>query len=140
MLDLGALRDTLSAALDPIPVAGAADFAAIVDTGLARAPALWLIPLQESAELNALNIGIHQRVTVRIGVIYAVRQVRDATGQAAADELSSLRTTVFTALLGQLPDPSAEPFSFHSGGLVQFVNSLLFWQDQFQTRYTVRAV
>ncbi len=140
MIDLAALRTTLSAALAPVPVQGAIEFAAIAASGLARAPLVWLVPLDERGDTNVLNSGVHQQITVTLGVVYAVRDVRDAQGMNAADSLSALRETVFTALLNHFPIGAADPISYVSGGLLDFQNAILFWQDQFQTRYTLRAV
>lgn len=140
MLDLAALRATLAAALAPVPVGGAAEFAAIIETGAARVPALWLLALEESAQTNRLNQGVQQRVIVQVGVVYAVRDVRDAQGQAAAESLSGLRQTVMSALVGALPAGGAEPLIFERGGLLHFQNALLYWQDQFSTGYYLRAI
>ncbi|MDQ5910080.1 MAG: hypothetical protein QG599_2175 [Pseudomonadota bacterium] len=140
MIDLAALRTTLSAALAPVPVQGAIEFAAIAASGLARAPLVWLVPLDERGDTNVLNSGVHQQITVTLGVVYAVRDVRDAQGMNAADSLSALRQSVFTALLNHFPTGATEPISYVSGGLLDFQNAILFWQDQFQTRYTLRAV
>lgn len=147
MLDLSALRDQLTVALDPVPVAGAAEFAAITDIALARVPAIWLVPLRETAAGTALIGATHQQITVTLGLIYAVRQVQDATGGAAADSLAGLRATAFTTLLNTTPalisgaitaDP--EPLIYAGGQVLRFMNALLFWQDQFTARYTLRVV
>lgn len=140
MIDLSAVRTTLATALSPVPVAGAAEFAAIAATGLALAPQVWLIPLDEAAQANALNQGVHQQITVTLGVVYAVRDVRDAQGMNAADSLSTLRETVFTALLNQFPSGATDPLTYAAGGLLDFQNAILFWQDQFQTRYALRVI
>lgn len=139
MIDLSALRAQLASAVSPIPVGGAADFAAITETGLARAPALWVVPLHDHASANVLDCGVHQRLTVVFSVLYAVRDVRDATGQAAADSLDAVRASVWTALINWTP-PGGEPITYARGDLFDFKNSILYWQDQFQTQTTVRAV
>ncbi len=140
MIDLAALRTTLSTALAPVPVQGAVEFAAIAATGLARAPLVWLVPLDERAQANVLNQGVHQQITVTLGVVYAVRDVRDAQGMNAADSLSTLRNTVLTTLINHFPTGASEPLTYASGGLLDFQNAILFWQDQFETRYTLRVI
>lgn len=140
MIDLTTLRTTLSTALAPVPVAGAAEYAAITATGMALTPHVWLIPLTESAQANPLNQGVHQQITVVLGVVYAVRDVRDAQGMAAADSLSALRQTVFAALLNHFPAGATDPLTYVAGGLLDFQNAILFWQDQFQTRYALRVI
>lgn len=140
MIDLSAVRETLALALAPAPVQGAAEFAAITATGTPRTPLVWLIPLDEHAEANTLNLGVHQHITVTLGVVYAVRDVRDAQGQQAADSLAALRTTVFTALLDHFPADATDPLTYVQGGLLDFQNAILYWQDQFQTGYSLRAV
>ena len=140
MIDLSALRTLLTTALAPVPVQGAAEFAAISATGLARAPLVWCVPLDEHAEANVLNQGVHQQITVTLGVVYAVRDVRDAVGQNAADSLATLRADVFAALLNHVPTGGCDPVTYVQGGLLDFQNAILFWQDQFQTRYTLRVI
>lgn len=147
MLDWAGLRAYLATELAPVPVAGAAAFAALTEASLPRAPALWVVPLRETADANLLIGGLHQRITVTLGVVYVVRQVQDAVGGAANDDLADLRGAVLGALLGWTPAlatgaPTAdpEPLVYAGGGLLQFANALLFWQDQFTTRYTVRVV
>ena len=147
MLDWAGLRTYLAAELTPVPVAGAAEFAAITEASLPRAPALWVVPLRETAAANPLTGALHQRITVALGVVYAVRQVQDAIGGAASDSLTDLRSAVLSALLHWTPSlvtgaPTAdpEPLVYAGGGLLHFANALLFWQDQFTTRYTVRVV
>jgi hypothetical protein len=38
-----------------------------------------------------------------------------------------------------LLDQQGEPFRFLRGGLLSFANAIVWWQDQFQVRYTLRA-
>lgn len=140
MIDLAALRDTLASALAPVPVQGAAEFAAIAATGTASAPQVWLVPLAEDAQANTLNLGVHQQITVTLGVVYAVRDVRDAQGQAAADRLTALRAAVFAALLNHFPAGATAPLTLSHGGLLHFQNAILFWQDQFETGYSLRVI
>ena len=66
----------------------------------------------------------------------------DATGDAATAELSALRAKVRAALLNWTPDelPGGEPFRFSRGGLLSFKNAILWWQDQYVTKYILRAV
>jgi len=141
MLDLAAARDRLAAALSPVPVAGAADLAALLGGAIRATPAAWVVPLAESGGANELIGALHQQLTVTVGVVVACRNVADATGDAAIAELTDLRRAVREALLNWTPAdlPGGEPFRFLRGGLLSFANAIVWWQDQFQVRYTLRA-
>jgi hypothetical protein len=141
MLDLSAVRDRLAAALLPVPVAGAAALAGVMEGSIRSAPAAWLVPLAESGGANELIGALHQQLTVTVSVLLAVRNVSDAQGDAALGELATLRRTVRDSLLNWTPAdlPGGEPFRFLRGGLLSFANAIVWWQDQFQVRYTLRA-
>ena len=142
MLDLVAVRQRLDIALAPTPVAGAADLAAVIDGAIRQTPAVWIVPLTETGGANGLVGALHQQITVPIGVIFAARNVSDSTGDAAITELSALRAKVRASLLNWTPDelPGGEPFRFSRGGLLSFKNAILWWQDQYVTKYILRAV
>ena len=142
MLDLVGVRQRLEIALTPVPVAGAAAFAVATAGSIRQTPAVWVVPGDETGGANTLIGALHQQVTAPIGVIFAVRNVSDASGDAAITDLAALRQAARTALLNWTPDhlPGGAPFRFLRGGLFSFQNAIVWWHDQYQTQYIVRAV
>lgn len=128
--------DTQVAALKQ--VGGAAELGA-VGNGVVVTPAAFVVLLAERASGNAVENGVEQRIEVRFGVIYAVRNVQDARGAAAQGELQTLREAGFTALLGWQPEAGYDPALCHAGRLLKLENLVLWWQDEFTTAFYRRA-
>lgn len=120
-------------------VAGAAGFANAEAQLRNKIPAAFVLPLAESAEANELSSGISQRVAQRFGVVLAVSNHRDAGGEAALGDLAPVRSAVMTALLGWAVDGNHDPVEFAGGRLVDLSQGVLWWQDDFLTRFHVRA-
>jgi len=117
---------------------GAADLAAARDD-LRIAPAAYVIPLRETPGRNELGEAIWQRVTVRLGLVLAVRNVRDARGEAAAEDLEALRQSVRAALLGWAPAMGHDPLEYGGGRLLALTNAILWWQDDFTTAFYMKT-
>ncbi|SRR5258708_3811730 len=99
-------------------------------------PAVYVIPLRESAGQNLVdtNLTLRQAVRLRMAVMVAVSNVRDVRGEAAQGDLEPVRAALRSALLGWTPDPAVcDPFEFDSGRLVSLSNATLWWLDIFRT-------
>lgn len=121
-------------------VGGAADFSALPEAGPQAVPAAFVVPLDEHAGPNKLDTGISQRVDVRLGVILAVRNLRDGVGAAANDDLETLRRAIKDALLGWRPPDAVDVCIYGGGRVLQLNNQVLWWQDDFLTAYYERKV
>ncbi len=115
-------------------VAGAANLAAL-KSAPARTPAAWVVPVSESASANvSASIDVVQRIRRRFGVVIAVRDVRDATGEAALDGgLAQARSEIVAALVGWSPDAESGAIVAAGGRLLSFSSGALWWQDEFET-------
>lgn len=114
-------------------VGGAADIPGAQES-LKQVPAAFVIPLAEVAGPNELESGaISQQLSIRFGVLWAVSNLRDATGEAAQTDLETVREAGKTALLGWQPDTTMEPCEFAGGQLLQVADRVLWWQDVFVT-------
>jgi len=121
-------------------VAGAADFAAVVPD-LKQTPAAYVIELTNRAEPNSLaSMAVSQQNTVLFGVILAVQNLRDATGEKAGTDMGALRSAVMTALIGWEPDPDYDVLEYSGGRLLSLDNLVLWWQDDYFTRILERSV
>lgn len=119
-------------------VAGTAEFAG-AETAPKQLPACYVIPLVEKASGNDLETGVEQHVVVRFGVAIAIRNVKDARGQAGQAALKTVRDAISAALLGWEPATGYDPVLFGSGQLIKLGNSVLWWQDEFVTGYYRRT-
>lgn len=121
-------------------VAGAADFAAAAPD-LKFTPAAYVIELANRAERNSLaTTAVSQLNEIRFGVILAVQNLRDATGEKAHTDLRALRASVMTALLGWEPGPDYDVLEYGDGRLIQLDNLVLWWQDDYITSILQRSV
>ena len=120
-------------------VGGAADVAA-AGSAMIVTPAAYLVPVSDRAEANSLSAGaVSQRVLAGFGVLMAVSNVSDTTGEAAHDELEELRVSVIAALLGwQHPDHEGI-VSYARGRLIAFSDRVLWWLDEFTSEFYLRA-
>jgi phage virion morphogenesis protein len=122
-------------------VAGMASYLRAVDAGLRSVPAAFVVPLNETAGANPYGSQIvQQAIAPRIGVILAVQNKFDATGGRATDDVEALRVAVRTKLLGWAPGDGLAPLEFGGGGLLDFDDTVLFWQDDYVTQSVIRSV
>jgi len=127
-------------------VAGAANFAEVVENEVQMdLPAAYVIPLEDEAEPNEQQPGLHQVITERIGVVLHLTNAAsaggDRRGQAPVRGLDDLRLEVFAAILNWRPAtaglPSSRAFEYASGRLLDFDRARLFWQMEFTLETTV---
>jgi len=121
-------------------VAGAADFAAAMDTpSPPQSPSAWVVPLADSAGANALVGVVSQALTSRVGVVTALRKVTDARGEHALIDLADVVGAERVALLGWAPDADHDPLEFARGQLISLKGGTVWWQDEWATESELRA-
>jgi hypothetical protein len=120
-------------------IAGASAFAAAANANPTAVPALYVIPLRETASDNAGSIWVEQRIDVAIGVIVVVKSVADTKGGAAQSDLDALRRAVCAALLGWLPAGAVEPLIRGESGYLTTNDGHFWWQDTWRTAYYERS-
>lgn len=136
-MDLSAFVDQLSATGVFRVVGSAAEFSSAADTA-PRTPCIYALPLGERAMPNVLLGAISQRTVCRIGLLIGTRNVRDASGQAAADSLGVLRAASLNSVLGWQPTADATPVEFRDGRLMRFADGVLWWQDDYEYEWDLR--
>lgn len=115
-------------------VAGGVSLAALKSVP-SRTPAAFVLPVSEQAGPNTSGtLEVNQRIVRRFAVIVVVRDVRDATGEAAYDGgLSQARGEIDAALVGWAPEPGAGLVTRAGGRLLSFSSGALWWQDEFES-------
>lgn len=124
-----------------LDVGGAVEYFAARES-LKRSPAAFVLPAKDTAAANAFATEeIDQRVTARFGVIIAVKNVRDARGEAAMADLTPLRQAVWERLLGWIAAEGFSPCTYGGGRLLDLDEGaqVLWWVDEFDTDYHVRV-
>ncbi|WP_435100831.1 phage tail terminator protein [Arhodomonas sp. AD133] len=121
-----------------VSVGGAADLSAAFEAKALRTPAAYVIPGRDQAGPNKALAGAHiQRLTSTVGVVVAVRNLSDGTGEAGHRELRPIREAILTALVAWSP-PDGEPVDYAGGSLVRLRNRVLWWEDRFTTQSQLR--
>lgn len=119
-------------------VAGAAEFQAASESNPIATPAAYVLRLSEKAGAQEGMAKVIQRVAAEIGIVIVLRNVADPKGAAADSDLDALRSAVRTALLGWAA-PACDAFEYGAGGLLAFRDGHLWWQDSYQTAYTITS-
>jgi hypothetical protein len=122
-------------------VGGSADIPA-ANVMLKVFPSLFVIPLADSAAPNSLaGQALSQKVTERFGVVSAVRNVADATGEHSLNDLKNVRAQIKAKLLGWVPNAECEQVTYVAGNLIKLDNdAVLWWLDTFETSYLERVL
>jgi hypothetical protein len=102
--------------------------------GVVALPAAFVLPLgEQGADMGMLST-TGQSVNQLFGVVHVLTNLRDVQGDAALDDLHTLRMNLRAALVGWVPDASTgEAVTFTSGRMVEFdEKGRLWWTDEFQ--------
>jgi hypothetical protein len=139
VLDLSKVMTRLSTEVPALArVAGIAALESLPNAVTAL-PAAYLMPGAErpdgAEEPNVARQVIRERLTV----VLAVRNVADARGEAAADDLRSLSNDIRLALVGWRPDTGKTPLVFEGADPLGYDDQLLLWAEHFSARGRVIA-
>ena len=115
-------------------VYGAAELAA-ANSAAMQTPCAFIIPLAEKAEGVILAGGGKQRIVGQVGVVIAIKNVKDGRGEQSHHDLNAVRTEVFKALCGWQSTGSITPTAFVQGQLAGYDNATLRWNDVFSFTY-----
>ncbi len=128
---------SLTPALADIGLAG--DFQTAMQNLRLKTPAAFVLPGPERAGPNIYIQAVGQLVTMRFSVVLAIQNLRDMQGDAAQTDLDPIRTAVLAALLGWQPGAADSPITFGGGRMLKWADGVLWWQDDYDTTYYVRA-
>jgi hypothetical protein len=102
-------------------------------------PCAFVMSIAETGAANRYMTGaVAQKRTQRIAVLLAVRNVRDATGQAADTDMDALRSQTDAALFGWQANDTHSPLVFSAGKIMGLINGNLWWQDEYTTEFDRR--
>jgi len=119
-------------------VSSAADLAS-AKADAKQFPCAYVMTLAEQGgEARYMTGLVAQRRIVKIGVVLAVKNVRDATGMAAGGDMDALRSQTDAALFGWRPDNDHEALIFSGGKLLALIDGEVWWQDEYTTEFDRR--
>ena len=101
--------------------------------------AIYVIFLGRTASDNRLQTSVRQTVTISMGVVTALKNVRDKRGEAALGEVEEVTSEILLALLGWTPPDADGPVFFRAGRVAAFTAPTLFWQDEYYFDHLLEA-
>jgi hypothetical protein len=110
-----------------------------IDDIKAAAPVAYVIPIRDQVGSNVLANAVSQQVTAQFGILLGIKNVRDPLGAKAREALTPVRSDVADALLNWQPGGSYDKCEFAAGRLVQLANGVLWWMDEYRTRFEIRS-
>lgn len=125
-------------------IGAAADYAAVQSLSSFRAPSAYVVLTTEedvSPDVDApqRRPSGAQQVESRFGVVVAVRNFRDATGDAATGDAAPVIGAVRAAIANWTPDETRyRPIRWLSGDVLDYDASTLLWVDAFVVRHFMR--
>jgi hypothetical protein len=121
-------------------VGGAAGFQKASETNPAATPAAFVFLARDVAGPNPVAPDVHQRVDAEIAVVLVIKNISDAQGNAASQDMETLRREVKAVLLGWPPATGYDALERGPGNLLAFRDGHLWWQDIYKTAYYDRSV
>ena len=122
-------------------VYGSVSFQAAISAGAIKRHTAFVLPGQDNAQASRLaGQVVDQQVSATFGVLFAVRNVADAIGFAGNAALYALRNAVLASLLNWVPDVRFDAVNYANGRLQSFANQTLWWQDNYVTKFNIRAI
>lgn len=143
-LDPAAIAARLTAKVPALRKVGTARDLANATVETVQAPTAWVVIMSEAASDVRYEVCdvIEQLVTVRFGVILAVRDIADRTGTAAREDLKQIRIEVLKALGSWMPEGANHNCRFSRGALTSGIgrDGMMFWQDEFTIGFDRRTI
>lgn len=118
-------------------VAGAAEFKPLPETANLAVPAAYVLPLDDQAGSVAAMNGYEQTIRDGFAVVVCLSNRTDERGQAAADELDTIRATLWKALLGWEPDDDHGWVEYEGGEVVHMDRARLYYQFDFAAEMAI---
>lgn len=117
-------------------VEGAAGFQVASAANPKASPAAFVFPVSATGGPTLTYSRVEQRVDALVAVVYAVRNVADAAGDAARADMEALRSAALSVLLGWSP-PGCDALTYASGQLLAFRDGWMWWQDVYATKFDI---
>lgn len=105
---------------------------ALKSRGIPALPALFVLPVKETATPNSLATGAHhQQTTWRWRGYLYIKSAKQDLGESLDDELKPHRDKLLDAWLGYQPDGADGTTNFDQGSIVGLESGVLIWADDY---------
>lgn len=133
MLDLQAVAARISTPTLAAQLAVSADAAQQVRI----LPSMVVVPGRDKVVTQPLSqgAGARHRVATEVMVVTAVQRGNQVLGDAARDQLKTLREPMLQQLINWLPEGADVEMYWQGGQLLSLTSNALFWVDAFKTEY-----
>lgn len=118
-------------------VAGAAEYTVLKDATSMTLPAAFVVPLDDDAEQNRSQTGYWQTVNDSFAVVVVLANQADERGQAAYDNLHTLRAELWAALLGFKPSAEYDRIEYQGAQLLSLDRYRLDYQFEFNAQLDI---
>lgn len=129
----------LKSQLTRVNIQAAASLAA-VQAAAPMLPAIFVVITgEQGGAARYLSGAVAQNRSLSFTLIAAVKNQRDAQGEAASIDMLALRKKIDSALFGWSPDAAVySPIIFNNGNTAGFIDQELWWQDHYSTEFDRR--
>jgi hypothetical protein len=114
-------------------IGGAAAFQQAAEKNPAATPGAFVYLLADEPQPRRFTGADAQRVDLSMAVVLVVRNVADATGEAASADIDALRAVIKPLLSAWVPADGYAPLERGAGNLLAFRDGHLWWQDSYRT-------
>lgn len=118
-------------------VAGAAEYEALRDSTNLDMPSSFVVPLDDNAEKNQSLTGYRQTVQDSFGVIVILSNALDERGQSAYDQLDTIRSELWAALLGWKPNDDYCRVEYLGAALLMIDRYRMIYQFEFSAEIDI---
>lgn len=118
-------------------VAGAALFTVLPESANLIVPAAYVLPQAEQPKEPSSKNGYRQGVRDQIAVVVVLDNKPDERGQSAAQQLHTVRQSLFRALLGWQPADDYDAMEFDGGQLLHLDRARMYYQYEFGAEWEI---
>ncbi|NQV83918.1 MAG: hypothetical protein HQ494_08875 [Rhodospirillales bacterium] len=136
---LQSTQDRLKAQVPTLKLVDGAAALSEIKNNPAKQPAAYVIPISERGGVNAVATAVRQEATARIGVLTALGNLKDKTGDTATQQLEALLIDIRTALVGWPPATGFEAYLYASGRVIEIRNRVVWHLSEFTTQFYISA-
>ena len=119
-------------------VAGAAQYRPLPESTALQVPCAFVIPLDDNPGDNQSQNVVRQSMNESFAVIVALSNVADERGQAASVTVDTVRSALWSALLGWSPDQDIyDGIVYEGGSLLSMDRARIWYQFEFSAAFEI---
>lgn len=115
-------------------IAGAAEFQLLDENAKLALPAAYVMPLDDTAEVNESENGYSQTIRDAFAVVIVLDSTESNLAKSAVAQVQPIRNALFKALLSWQPDNEHGPIEYEGGQLLGVDRARLYYQFEFSAQ------